>query len=221
MDALKCIETRMSIRRFKPDPVPGETLRAVIGAALRAPSYKNSQPWEVAVVSGKKKEEITEALLALLKAETMPVPDIPEPEAWPPEVDARMADHMKRKGEAMGISLNDPGLLVKAKAVNFKFYRAPHGLFLYQDAALPLWSLFDIGIFAQTLMLSAHAHGLGTVPQAFLVDYAGEIKKLLGLPDTKRLVLGMSIGYPDPQEVESGYRSLRMGVDEAVKWFGD
>jgi nitroreductase len=55
MDAIECIKTRMSIRKFKPDIVPLETLMNAIDAAKWSPSYKNSQPWEVVIVSGEKK----------------------------------------------------------------------------------------------------------------------------------------------------------------------
>ncbi len=50
MDTIKCIETRMSIRQFKPEPVDRALLTEVIATAQRAPSYKNSQPWEVMIV---------------------------------------------------------------------------------------------------------------------------------------------------------------------------
>lgn len=55
MDAIECIKTRMSIRKFKTDPVPLEILIKVIDAARWSPSYKNSQPWEVIIISGDKK----------------------------------------------------------------------------------------------------------------------------------------------------------------------
>ncbi len=37
---------RMSIRQFKPEPVPKEILMEIIDIAKWSPSYKNSQPWE-------------------------------------------------------------------------------------------------------------------------------------------------------------------------------
>ena len=76
------------------------------------------------------------------------------------------------------------------------------------------WSLFDLGLFAQNLMLAAQAKGLGTVPQAFLTDYAEAIKEYLGIPENNRLVLGMSIGYPDLAAPVNGYRTERSPVEE-------
>ena len=43
MEALECIKTRRSIRKFKPEAVSHDTLRAVVAAAAMAPSWKNTQ----------------------------------------------------------------------------------------------------------------------------------------------------------------------------------
>ena len=64
----------------------------------------------------------------------------------------------------------------------------------------------------------ATAKGLGTVPQAFATDYAKDIKKFLSIPETKRLVLGMSIGYADMESPKNALRTERVETDELVKW---
>lgn len=218
MDALECIRTRMSIRRFKPDPVPGELLMSIIETAMRSPSYKNSQPWEVVIVSGKKKEGLTELLLNLLERDEQPEPDLPEPRTWPDNIERRIKDHLLKRSTFLGIDITSPEAQKKAKRANFRFYGAPHGIFLYQDSSLTEWSILDMGMFAQTLMLAAHACGLGTVPQAFLTDYSREVKRFLGIPDSKRLILGISIGYPDLEDRANSYRSDRVKLDEIMKW---
>jgi nitroreductase len=217
MDALECIKTRMSIRKFKPEPVPADILTRVIDTAKWSPSYKNSQPWEAVIVSGKKKEELTELLIALLEKNSLPSPDIPEPVSWPPVIETRISALIKKRSELTGKDLNAPEVKKKAKIANFRFYGAPHGIFLFQDATLPEWSLFDIGLFAQSLMLAAHAYGLGTVPQAFLTDFARETKEFLGIPESKRLVLGISTGYPDLASEANRHRTDRAETGSIVR----
>jgi len=73
-----------------------------------------------------------------------------------------------------------------------------------------------MGLFAQSLMLAAHAYGLGTVPQAFLTDYAQHVKQFLGILESKRLVLGISIGYPDLASPVNKFRPERIETDEIV-----
>jgi nitroreductase len=93
-------------------------------------------------------------------------------------------------------------------------------MFLFQDSSLPTWSIFDMGLFAQSLMLVAHAYGLGTVPQAFVTDYAADVKQFLGIPESKRLVLGISIGYPDLESPVNKFRTDRIETDEIVRFLG-
>ena len=216
MDAVTCIETRQSIRAFLKDPVPEETLREVVEVAMWSPSYKNTQPWEVMIVSGEKKEALSAMLIDLLDKGSRPTPDIPEPIKWPETQQARINRLFEKRKKATGLDLSDPEIIKKAKEANFKFYGAPHAVFLFQDRDLPLWSLFDMGLFAQSLMLAAHAKGLGTVPQAFVTDYARETKKFLGIPETKRLVLGLSMGYPDREAPQNKLRTDRVPVEEIL-----
>jgi nitroreductase len=218
MDAVECIRTRMSIRKFKPEPVPMTLLKAVVDTAKWSPSYKNTQPWEVAIVSGKKKEELSKILIGLVENRTKPSPDIPEPQSWPSVIEARIDALMKKRSELTGVDLYSLDALRKAKIVNFQFYGAPHGIFLFQDSSLPTWSIFDMGLFAQSLMLAAHAYGLGTVPQAFVTDYSRNIKEFLGIPEGKRLVLGISVGYPDLESPVNQFRTDRIETDEILRF---
>src|SRR5262245_66417469 len=43
---------RRSIRGYKPDPVPKELIKEIIGLAMRAPSSMNTQPWNFYIVTG-------------------------------------------------------------------------------------------------------------------------------------------------------------------------
>lgn len=218
MDAVECIRSRMSIRAFKPEPVPRDLLREVVETALWSPSYKNSQPWEVIVLSGEKKQALSKMMVGLLADGAEPTPDLPVPASWPPAEDARIRHLYQTRAEATGIDLNDPEIVRKSKKANFNFYFAPHAAYLLQEASLTPWSLFDLGLFAQSLMLAAHARGLGTVPQAFATDYAAQIKSFLAIPETKRLVLGISIGRPDGESPANSLRTERSPVEEFVTW---
>ena len=218
MDIIECIKTRMSIRGFKPHPVPMEILTTIVETAKWSPSYKNTQPWEVVIISGKKKEELSKILLEELEKNTKPSPDIPEPQSWPPAIEARITALLKKRSELTGVDMFSPEALKRAKIANFQFYGAPHGIFLFQDSSLPTWSIFDMGLFAQSLMLAAHAYGLGTVPQAFVTDYSQHVKDFLGIPETKKLVLGMSAGYPDLESPVNKFRTDRVETAQIVRF---
>ena len=57
MDAIDCIKTRRSIRKFKPDKVPRETLMEILDCGRRAPSSMDKQPWQFIVIKDKSKLE--------------------------------------------------------------------------------------------------------------------------------------------------------------------
>jgi nitroreductase len=208
----------MSMRQYKPEPVPEEVLTEIIDVAKWSPSYKNSQPWETIILSGAKKEALSKLLLENLEKDVTPTPDLPHPTSWPEKEDARMVLSAKKKSEATGLPFNDPNALREAIKKNFLFYNAPHVIYLFQEASLSQWSLFDMGLFAQTLMLAAKDKGISTVPQAFATNYASDIKKFLSIPETKRLILGISIGYADMESPANQYKSYRAETNEFVSW---
>ena len=218
MDAIECIQTRRSIRQFTTDSVPKKDLEELITIAQRSPSYKNTQPWEVAIVSGDKKQELSKTLVERFEEGATATPDLAAPTSWPEAEQSRIDYLMKKRKELTGIDLTAPEMLVKAKKANFNFYFAPHAIYLFQDASLSEWSLFDMGLFAQSLMLAAHAKGLATVPQAFATDYAKEVKECLGIPASKRLILGLSVGYPDMDAPVNAYRTERSATEDIVRW---
>ena len=219
MNTIDCIKTRQSIRAFKPEAVPRAVLQQVIDTARFSPSYKNTQPWEVAIVSGDKKKALTQILLELLKNETPPQPDLTEPTSWPQKQQENINQLYEKRSKATGLNLLDPEIIKKSKMANFNFYHAPHVFYFYQDASLSSWSLVDIGMFIQSVMLAANALGLGTVPQAFAADYAPQVKDFLSIPENKRLIVGMSLGYPDLDSPMNQLRTDRVDTADLIQWF--
>jgi len=86
MEVTKAIKERYSVRAFKPDPVPLDLLKKIIEQALRAPSWANTQPWEFAIVTGKKLKAIEDAFVKRgsqgmqnSQSEVARPPEYPEP----------------------------------------------------------------------------------------------------------------------------------------------
>jgi len=218
MDTIKCIMTRSSVRKFKPDTVPAEEIREIVRAAQWSPSYKNCQPWQVLAVSGNRKDELTAMLLELVEGKAEPTPDLPTPHEWPEPQNSRIKNLMEKRSALAGIDLNAPESVLRSQKANFRFYGAPCGLFITHDSSLGPWSILDAGMFIQSLMLAAHARGLATVPQAFLTDYSGQIKAFLDLPDTARILLGISLGYPADIPDAMPPRPERVPLEEVLRF---
>lgn len=50
MDFYETVRRRLSVRSYKPDPVPEDALNRILEAGRLAPSAKNRQPWRFVVV---------------------------------------------------------------------------------------------------------------------------------------------------------------------------
>ena len=53
MDVYQCVRSRLTVREFKPDPVPERVIRLMLQAARWAPSARNRQPWNFIVIQSR------------------------------------------------------------------------------------------------------------------------------------------------------------------------
>ncbi len=217
MELLDVIRTRKSFRAFESTPIPVDIIDGVLDTAARSPSFTNTQPWEVAVVSGARRDRLSQILCELAEAKTPSNPDIALPTVWPPDLERRSREHGARRFKALGIERENEQQRNDLRMMNFRFYGAPTVIFLFIDRSLTSWSIFDAGLFAQSLCLAAHSVGLGTCLQAALASYPGAVRQLLGLPKENLLVIGLSIGYPDLAAKINTYQSTRVSLNEFVR----
>ncbi len=219
MELLEGIETRRSFRGFKSTPIPREVMAKVLKAAGNSPSYTNTQPWEVAVVCGKKKDELSKVLYDLASAKAPTSPDLPLPTTWPPEMEERSREHGVRRLKILGVEREDKEGREKLRLMNYEFYGAPCAIFLFTDRTLGPWSIFDMGLFAQNLILAAHSLGVESCLQASVTIYSDAVREFLGVPKTRQLVVCISIGYPDNEAKLNSYRAIKQKPEEFTKWY--
>ena len=219
MELLEGIKTRWSVRAFKSKSITKAVMKKILQAANNSPSYTNTQPWEVVVVSGKKKNELGRKLLELAREKAPTSPDLPIPKGWPPALEERSREHGARRLNTLGVARDDEVGREKLRLMNFEFYGAPCVIFLFIDGLLGEWSIFDMGLFSQNLILAAHSLGVESCLQASVTNYATEIKKILGIPESKKLVICISLGYPDEKAKLNTYHSLKQKPDEFTKWY--
>jgi nitroreductase len=225
MDTAAAVNKRKSTRAFKPDPVPEKTLREIMALALRAPSWANTQPWEFAVATGAKLEEIKQAYIARLDEE--PALDIVRPWNFPEPYIGRTGKLMATEQKIKGIKREDREGRGWWRLQGLKNYGAPCVIYIiidrdfyFQKEATNAWLLFDCGLVAENIMLLATDYGLGTVAQAQAVHHPDVLQKVLGIPDSKLFVIGIAVGYPDEEDQINSFRSEREPLDSLVKWRG-
>ncbi|WP_086560292.1 nitroreductase [Streptomyces africanus] len=194
--AEKLIRGRRATRAFRPDPVPAETLRAVFALAGAAPSNSNTQPWQVEVVSGAVRDRLADALRTA-HAERRTTVDFPYHEnMYSPTQQRRRAAFGAELYGALGIGQDDHAARAAYDAESLSFYGAPHVAFLFTAGDAGARTAADVGIYAQTLLLSMTAYGLDSCPQGLLSFYADTVRGELGI-DGGKLLMGISFGYAD------------------------
>jgi len=192
------IGARRDVRRFRPDPVPPEVLRRVLGAAHGAPSVGHSQPWRFIVVT----EQATRDRAALLADRER----------------LRQADQLTSERRARLLDLQLEGIREAPVGIVVACDRRAPAAGVLGRATYPDSDLWSCAAAIQNLWLAARADGLGMgwVTLFRPPDIAG----LLGLPDGVATLGWLCLGWPDERPPEPGLErhgwSKRLSLDEVV-----
>ncbi|MCF8482569.1 MAG: nitroreductase [Rhodospirillum sp.] len=191
------VRIRRATRAFRPDPVPGETVEALLDLARMAPSGGNLQPWTVVALTGAPLRGLIDRVGERRAGGGRDAPDHPiyPTGLWEPLRGRRRAAGAQRYA-ALGLA-RGPESQALLEDMNLRFFDAPVGLFFLADWRCgPLqWS--DLGMFMQTVMLAATARGLATCPQAVWAGWGRTVADHLGLDPDLALLAGMALGVPD------------------------
>ncbi len=123
--------------------------------------------------------------------------------------------------ESVGISRGDRVSSAREAAKNFALFGAPHAAIITTEADLGIYGVLDCGLYLQTFLLAAESVGLGAIPQAALAAHSNFIAEFFGLPQNRRVVCGISFGWPAPQHPANGFRTSRASINETVRWVAD
>ena len=155
---------------------------------VRRPA-SNIQPWKVWVVTGKKKERLSDALLALhMSGEEGKREYNYYPVKWREPYIGRRRECGWGLYSMLGIEKGDKERMLHQHGRNYAFFDAPMGLFFTMDRDMELGSWLDTGMFIQSVMLAARGAGLETCPQAAFCNYHETVTEHLGVPADQQLV---------------------------------
>jgi nitroreductase len=219
MDIIEAINSRYSVRAFKPGPVPRHILEELLTVSQRAPSWANTQTWEFAVAGGKVMQELRETMAARAFAQDERGPDIPRPEWLSPYRERRRANGIKLY-ETLGIGKDEVERQLKWFVDMYRFFDAPDAIFIYTERDLSPWAIMNVGLVAQTISLAALHFGLGSIMLAAGVGYPDVVRRMLTIPESKQLVIAIAIGYPDPDAAVNKFRTERVPLSEICSWHG-
>jgi nitroreductase len=215
MELFQVMKDRRSVRAFQPTPVPREIIQEVLKLAINAPSANNLQPWEFVVVVDEEKERLRRTLTKAYKEKQISCGSgavKPLPETFRQRGIANL-EAMKPYVERIGVTVDR---FINEGSCNF--YGAPAAIILCLDDCFSERQMVDTGAASAYLLLAAHALGLATCPIGLIAAYEDEVKDLLNIPENKKVVIGIALGYPDWENPVSQFRSSREDIDKLVTW---
>ncbi len=192
------LASRRSVRRFRPAPVPRETLRRILEAATRAPSAHNRQPWRFVVVE---RPELRRQM-----AEAM---------------GARFLEDLRRDGleagEAERRVQRSRERLLTAPALIVVCLTMAH-MDTYPDRqrrkAEYMMAVQSTALATGHLLLAIHAEGLGACWQCAPLFAPDTVQEALSLPADWEPQAMIALGMPDVVPPDPG----RVPIDEVLAW---
>lgn len=217
------LASRRSTRDFiKDKPVPPEIIDQLLVDAMTAPSWSNTRPFKIAVASGDVRDRISKEfldrwdalsmgrngnLLAKIKLISsrygLPTSNRKMAKPYVAELKPRAQRIGAELYKVLGVDRGDRKARDAQWAKNYDFFGAPVELFIYIHKSLGIWSASDAGLMMENLMLSAHAHGLGTCAQGAVAIWDDVIREEFDVPGDYHLLTGLAIGYPTEAAVNS------------------
>ena len=195
---LNVLGARRDVRRYRPDPVPPETLRQVLNAGHQAPSVGHSQPWRFIVI----REQATRDRAALLADRER----------------LRQADLLTPERRAMLLDLQLDGIREAPVGVVVACDRRTPPAGVLGRASFADADMWSCACAVENMWLAARALGLGLgwVTLFQPADLAG----LLHLPDGVATLGWLCLGWPDERPPAPGLErrgwSHRMPLDQVV-----
>jgi len=226
------LASRRSTRDFLPTPVDAAIIEELINDGLTAPSWSNTRPYLVAVAQGPVRDRISHDLLRrwnaaaglrsgsivekikfAFRSYAWPQSDYPMMAAYPVELQPRSRKVGKELYGLLGVARGDKKARDEQWANNYKFFGAPVEIFVFIHKGLGVFAANDAGLFAQNLMLSAHARGLGTCAQGAVALWSNAVRAEFDVPKDYKLVYGIALGYPSGDKV-NGFQAERLPAAE-------
>ncbi|WP_456776985.1 nitroreductase [Bradyrhizobium sp. USDA 4369] len=209
---------RFSCRSFRTDAVSRATIERILTAAQKTASWCNSQPWRVEITSGAATEAFRKVMYAAASGGKPAAGDFPFPREYKGVYLERRRESGFQLYNALGIERGDKAGYARQALENYNFFGAPHVAIIHSDEALGTYGAIDCGGYVTSFMLAAQALGVATVPQAALAFHSDLVRQHFGLADDRKIVCGISFGYPDPSHKANSYRTSRAAIADTVRF---
>jgi nitroreductase len=220
MEFESVVRGRRSIRAYTEEPVPAELIKEILDEARWAPSSRNTQAWSVWVVTGDALERFKTAFKAALGREEDDASDLPgtATEEWPQACSARAVELMRTRAATLDAAGEVSGPAASLTRMADCFGAPVLLVFGFEGCLAPAYATYDTASLVQNVCLAAHDKGLGTCQSTTLVRYPGLLRQHLPGSEEKRMVVAVTLGYPDLGAPANTFERSRAPLGELVTW---
>jgi nitroreductase len=216
MQVTHAIRERRSVRAFTGQPISSEMVKHILDTARWAPSWANTQAWNVFVVAGEALTVLKEELAKKVDSGLVSPTDLPlPPREWPDYLKQRMAvrslaSEVDAQGSPTRPSVGPSG---------WELYGAPCLLLFAIDERLePRYACFDAGLLVQTICLAAEDRGVATCVMAMAVRFPELLHEFIPEARGMKFVVGVALGQADHTAAVNRSDRKRVEIDEIVHW---
>ena len=216
MGLIDAIYQRHSVRGYLDKEVPQDTLNRIFEIANQSPSNCNVQPWKAYVASGKLKDRLRAEMVERTVAGVAPNPDYAYRGDFEGEYRTRQVQCAVALYSNMGIERGDKEGRMRAIVRNFEFFDAPYILFLGMNPNFGTTVALDVGMYAQSLMLTMVAFGLHSCPMGTMRNYPDLVRESFDIQDDTKILFGISFGYEDTRVAANKTITTRDDIESNV-----
>jgi nitroreductase len=222
MDYEEIAQDRRSIRGYKKDPIPRETLEEIIHIAKHAPSSMNTQPWHFHVLTGEPLERIRKGNTEKMMAGSSVDREIKLNHGYEGPHRERQIEIAVQLFEAMGIARDDKERRLDWVMRGFRQFDAPVSIVITVDKALADDTIahFDCGAATYGLVLAAWSKGIGSVINGQGIMQSSVVRENANIPEDQVIMTCVAMGYPDETFVANDVKSRRSPNDKVASFIG-
>lgn len=215
-------QTRRSIRGYKTDPIPRETLEEIIHIAKQAPSSMNTQPWHFHVLTGEPLERIRKGNTEKMMAGSSVDREIKLNHGYEGPHRERQVEIAVQLFEAMGIARDDKERRMDWVMRGFRQFDAPVSIVITVDKALADDTIahFDCGAATYGLVLAAWSKGIGSVINGQGIMQSSVVRENANIPEDQVIMTCVAMGYPDESFIANNVKSRRSPNDKVASFIG-
>ncbi len=211
-DSEQLIKSRRSIRKWKQQPVPEESILKSIELATWAPNGGNHQNWKFLVVLNR---GLIRQFADEVQSKIDTITSWPEAAQLAKEVQGwKTKSAFFRDAPACIAVLMSDYESVADQLLNLRTQEDPLGQVLRESRRFGNSGLQSVASATGYLLLALHSQGLGGVWMTGPLLAKAEIEKLLKVPDEMNLIALVPLGVPDESPTQK-----RKAVSDVVQFY--